>query len=525
MFIGCLRPEKPFQKLVVHCWKHAGKSVDYDVACIKHYLRGRALAGVIYDYNAGAQQKNSVSVIQSIRDAFMKEEIKVLGGWFKSKKSNTKGIPLVKAHLDPDHYDKTKEPLLMLNPSPESGGRLLAIEFRKYKGRPATKFSGPNGVIKLHDDLCLVGDTLVSLMRGDVPLRDVRVGDLAWTRKGWRTVEASACTGINRPVITITTEGGASVTGTGSHPMWVVGQGWTPLASLKYGDTVLQCKNAKPSPIAESATTEKNSDTTPAKRASCSIALPGNWKLAQSQRDTSFITRTKAPAITISPILPALLTKSTQESTIGSCPQMRLQPLLSGMQEMPDSVFTAPLPLASGSPERPLNTIAHGAEPPSGAVEYSQPELGSVAAIAEPRIENHVALTTSQGNALDVGQRSAWTSTRKISIVPTRVVSVAESGTANVYNLTVEDAHEFLANGVLSSNCDPLKYWCAEMAANQWQQTFCCGNADLSIVPLSVRPEGINEGPKSFPSKHDELMERARQAKGVKRHQWMLRYQ
>jgi hypothetical protein len=226
MFIGCLRPGKPFQKLVVHCWKHAGKSTDYDVACLKHYLRGRALAGVIYDYNAGEQKKNSVSVIQSIRDAFQKEEIRVLGGWYKSKKSNTKGIPLVKAHLDPDHYNKSKEPLLMLNPTPESGGRLMAIEFRKYKGRPATKFSGPNGVIKLNDDLM-----------------------------------------------------------------------------------------------------------------------------------------------------------------------------------------------------------------------------------------------------------------------------------------------------------DPLKYWCAEMVANQWQQTFACGSTDLSIVPLSERPQSVNEGPKSFASKHDELMERAKITRGIKRHQWMVRYQ
>lgn len=226
MFIGCLRPEKPYQKVVTHCWKHAGKSVDFDVACLTHYLRGRALAGVIYDYNAGEGHKNSVSIIQSVREAFQREKISVLGGWFKSKKSNLKGIPRVRAHLDPDHYNKAKEPLLVINPTPESGGRLMAIEFRKYKGRPATKFSGPNGVIKLNDDLM-----------------------------------------------------------------------------------------------------------------------------------------------------------------------------------------------------------------------------------------------------------------------------------------------------------DPLKYWCAEAVANQWQQTFACGSADLSIVPLSVRPEGINEGPKIFKDRHDELMERARVTKGLKRHSWMVRYQ
>lgn len=153
MFIGCIRPEKPFQKVIVHAWKHRHKSVGFDVACLTHYLRGRALAGVIYDWNTNNGSKNGVPLLQSIRDEFIKEKVVVLGGWFRSKKSNLQGIPLVKRHLNPDEYNRNIEPLLMLNPTPESGVRLMAIEFRKYKGKAETKFSGPNGVIKKHDDL------------------------------------------------------------------------------------------------------------------------------------------------------------------------------------------------------------------------------------------------------------------------------------------------------------------------------------------------------------------------------------
>jgi hypothetical protein len=41
--------------------------------------------------------------------------------------------------------------------------------------------------------------------------------------------------------------------------------------------------------------------------------------------------------------------------------------------------------------------------------------------------------------------------------VPVSVVSVrGVTGKAAVYNLTVEDAHEFFANGVLVHNCDAL---------------------------------------------------------------------
>lgn len=38
------------------------------------------------------------------------------------------------------------------------------------------------------------------------------------------------------------------------------------------------------------------------------------------------------------------------------------------------------------------------------------------------------------------------------------VVSVCAAGVSPVYNLAVEGAHEFFANGVLVHNCDALGY-------------------------------------------------------------------
>lgn len=153
MVIICITPERPQTKLVVHCWKHSRKTHVFDVECLKHYLRGRKLAGVIYDWNANSGQKNSVPLLTSMKEEFKKQDMEPLCGWFKCKKNNKLGIPLVQRALDPDHYNKNVEPLLMLNGSPESGCRLMAVEFRKYKGRAETKFSGPNGVIKKWDDL------------------------------------------------------------------------------------------------------------------------------------------------------------------------------------------------------------------------------------------------------------------------------------------------------------------------------------------------------------------------------------
>jgi len=43
---------------------------------------------------------------------------------------------------------------------------------------------------------------------------------------------------------------------------------------------------------------------------------------------------------------------------------------------------------------------------------------------------------------------------KKPNFVPERVIIVTEKGQADVYNLTVENAHNFIANGVLVHNCD-----------------------------------------------------------------------
>ncbi len=62
-----------------------------------------------------------------------------------------------------------------------------------------------------------------------------------------------------------------------------------------------------------------------------------------------------------------------------------------------------------------------------------------------------------------VAAESAERSSRSIGTprpvsAPAHVVGSRIVGYAPVYNLTVEDEHEYVANGVLVSNCDALRY-------------------------------------------------------------------
>jgi hypothetical protein len=84
---------------------------------------------------------------------------------------------------------------------------------------------------------CFVAGTKIVTRRGDVPIESVSASDEVMTRKGWRHVLASWCTGPDREVYRVRTQGGRELIGTAAHPVWVDGRGFVRLDSLRYGDT------------------------------------------------------------------------------------------------------------------------------------------------------------------------------------------------------------------------------------------------------------------------------------------------
>lgn len=75
-------------------------------------------------------------------------------------------------------------------------------------------------------DCCFVAGTIIATKRGDVPIEFVRVGDEALTPDGWRRVTAAWSSGI-KPVITR-----CGLTGTSEHPLFTVDKAWQPLGTI-----------------------------------------------------------------------------------------------------------------------------------------------------------------------------------------------------------------------------------------------------------------------------------------------------
>ncbi len=78
-----------------------------------------------------------------------------------------------------------------------------------------------------HDDQCLVGDTLIATKKGDVQIKDVKVGDYVLTPLGFREVLASEKTGTKKVI------DNGIITGTPNHPVFMKTLGFFDLKVVK----------------------------------------------------------------------------------------------------------------------------------------------------------------------------------------------------------------------------------------------------------------------------------------------------
>lgn len=90
-----------------------------------------------------------------------------------------------------------------------------------------------------YPDKCVVGGTLVWTRRGEIPVEEVEAGDEVMTRKGWRRVESKMMSGY-RPVVRMTLSNGRILTCTDDHRVAVPGPiGWTIPKWMSLGEEVV----------------------------------------------------------------------------------------------------------------------------------------------------------------------------------------------------------------------------------------------------------------------------------------------
>ncbi len=89
--------------------------------------------------------------------------------------------------------------------------------------------------IRAYDRACLIAGTMVETIFGPKPIEQIVTGDMVLTRKGYRRVKWAGQTKMVNELVSVKFSNGSVLTGTGDHPVWTENGGWTELATLNGG--------------------------------------------------------------------------------------------------------------------------------------------------------------------------------------------------------------------------------------------------------------------------------------------------
>jgi hypothetical protein len=150
--IAATTKDAPNQVKIVKCFSHSNETVDYDVECFHSFLLGRKLAALVYDTAAKNSHKHAPSLLNTLIAKMEARGIVPMAGFIQADKRVEPGIDTVRHYLDPDPFNKAVTPMLVINPSQESGGQMLRSEIMGYcKSEPTPGSKGK--IVKKNDDI------------------------------------------------------------------------------------------------------------------------------------------------------------------------------------------------------------------------------------------------------------------------------------------------------------------------------------------------------------------------------------
>lgn len=297
--------------------------------------------------------------------------------------------------------------------------------------------------LPLHDwasHSCLRGDSMIKTLRGDVAIKDVVVGDQAWTPMGYRKVLASGMTKIADKTIRIETADGEELICTPEHKIFT-DRGVVRADALRYNDRVWRQADLKRLNFKELPTNFRDDIM-------LRPQVYGRSTATYTGRFGRFIMGRFQKAITST-------TKTGTDSTTSQRTWSVLRPLTT-FQSMRVRVSGWARRLISGSLSR---------------LRYLHLRNGT----DQKKGENGTVSTESKlgriGNGLRKIAHFVGRNTKRL--IPadrssaTRIVKLThEDADLPVYDLTVEHHHCYLANGLLVSNSDAFGYLAQSLGMN-----------------------------------------------------------
>ena len=336
----------------------------------------------------------------------------------------------------------------------------------EYTGKPIKKF----------DHACLTGDTKIWSKEGYIPIRDIKAGMEIMSHLGWRKVLDSQLTKRSQRIWELTLKDGTVIRGTGDHAI-VTADGVKYLQDISNCDEVIKWENGRLEPKESNVSKSMGSDgigtlnQLNALRGSisedtmCSCTdMSGKNTTEQSLKDVIYTTSMETPVTMTSPISKCSPHLSTDTNI--QIQKRSVNGVESTWQTTKRNAEhgTHPKKGVSGTNSMSENTSGQSNHSHASAVVRNSRHNTTVTIdFAHPHVKQNGVVTpdsiTRQEFVNAVVENSLSTNIEKQGpvLVPVQTVCATDDY-EDVYNITVDEAHDYFANGVLLLNCDALRY-------------------------------------------------------------------
>ena len=353
---------------------------------------------------------------------------------------------------------------------------------------------------------CLSGDTLITTEKGDVPIRDIKEGDMVLTRYGYKRVRSKTEKG-KKPIIKsviVTNKGSFKISATDDHRVYANNQ-WKKYKHLTNSDELVILSSSMD--VCTEGVKIKNTTLVSGMNAECidtSIFTMPFLSITKEKflKGVSFITLMETLSIMLHKIYAQLHELNTRI-------YIKFLKIIDKLIQSFFNLLSSLLPTIKKENESQDNDCnncdLHASI--AGKNLYRQTEDNDIAiqdVTANGKRMRSVTKSNENASFADIHSNVANTKTTRLvqqnsqTTANVLEVKIQEENIEEVYDLEIEGAHEYFANGILVHNCDPTAIVKCGIVDNRLYIQEMCYKTNMLSSDIIKELKKHNEGGSLF---------------------------
>lgn len=343
-------------------------------------------------------------------------------------------------------------------------------EIGSYHRKETSDVTGETKVVKIKDHACLVGNTKVLMAdRSEKRLQDIEIGDFVMTPEGANEVLNKQLTRFNADIYTLKFSNGSILEGTKDHRIFT-NRGKISLDAVRYDDIIEVWK--------KSYLKVKNTTGTESIIAQWAEVLKGVSVCTLQYGKALMVQFPKVILSTIKTMTEQIMTCLTLNCKVGKAQIATPQGITYPTYKIQNTENETDNSWKELDPLQKYGTLQKKDESGIARMQKGKRKSDSISRVVSSAIKSLNLLYKKQGlvqtpvsqhfvvkRVLTILQRfvlSVKNLLKVINMLKQRCVHISAvasySRKQDVYNLTVNNTHNYFANGILVANCDSTRY-------------------------------------------------------------------